>query len=139
MVDLSVAVTPLYFGSIAWEKKALEKRAAEQGPSAADYDPPDTRTSLAMGVLSLTTPITAAITAYAVPFRVGKRSGRVGKVVLGVAVTAAIATTVADGIVRTADTASERGRRAKAQARRVAEVGGVVAIAAGGVVLTATT
>ena len=139
MVDLSVAVTPLYFGSIAWEKKALEKRAAEQGPSAADYDAPDTRTSLAMGVLSLTTPITAAITAYAVPFRVGKRSGRVGKVVLGVAVTAAIATTVADGIVRTADTASERGRRAKAQARKVAEVGGVVAIAAGGVVLTATT
>ena len=139
MVDLSVAVTPLYFGSIALEKKALERRAAEQGPSAADYDPPDTRTSLAMGTLSLTAPITAAIAAYAVPFRVGKRSGRVGKVVLGVAITAAAVTTIADGIVRTADVATERGRRAKAQARKVAEVGGVAAIAAGGVVLTATT
>ncbi len=139
MIDLSVAVTPLYFGSIALEKKALERRAAEHGPSAADYDPPDTRTSLAMGALSLTTPITAAIAAYAVPFRVGTRSGRVGKVVLGVAVTAAVAATIADGIVRTADTATERGRRAKARARKVAEVGGVAAIVAGGVVLTATT
>jgi sterol desaturase/sphingolipid hydroxylase (fatty acid hydroxylase superfamily) len=139
VIDLSVAVTPLYFGSIALEKKALERRAAEHGPSAADYDPPDTRTSLAMGALSLTAPITAAIAAYAVPFRVGKRSGRVGKVVLGVAATAAVVTTIADGIVRTADVATERGRRAKAQARKVAEVGGVAAIAAGGVVLTATT
>jgi len=138
VIDLSVAVTPLYFGSMAWEKKALERRAAEQGPTAADYLPPDTSTSLGMGVLSLTTPLTAALIAHAVPFRVGKRSGRIGKVVLGVAVTAAAVTTVADRIVRTADAATERGRRAKDTARKAAEVGGVVAIAAGGVVLTAT-
>ena len=129
VIDLSVAVTPLYFGSMAWEKKALERRAAEQGPTAADYLPPDTSTSLGMGVLSLTTPLTAALIAHAVPFRVGKRSGRIGKVVLGVAVTAAAVTTVADRIVRTADAATERGRRAKDTARKAAEVGGVVAIA----------
>ena len=70
MVDLSVAVTPLYFGSMAWEKHALEERAKTLGPSAADYERPDTRTSLAMGVLSLTTPITAGLAAYAVPFKV---------------------------------------------------------------------
>ncbi|MDO8389140.1 MAG: sterol desaturase family protein [Actinomycetota bacterium] len=139
MVDLSVAVTPLYFGSMAWEKHALEERAKALGPSAADYELPDTRTSLAMGVLSLTTPITAGLAAYAVPFKVGKRSGRVGKVVLGVAVTAAAVTTVADYVARTADAHTEAGRRAKAKARKAAEVGGVVAIAAGGVVLTATT
>lgn len=139
MVDLSVAVTPLYFGSMAWEKHALDERAKTQGPSAADYEQPDTRTSLAMGLLSLTTPITAGLAAYAVPFKVGKRSGRIGKVVLGVAVTAAAVTTVADYIERTSDARTDAGRRAKATARKVAEVGGVAAIAAGGVVLTATT
>jgi len=139
MVDLSVAVTPLYFGSMAWEQHALKERAKVHGPTAADYERPDTRTSLAMGVLSLTTPITAGLVAYAVPFRVGKRSGRVGKVVLAVAVTATAVTTVADYVARTADQHTEAGRRAKAKARKVAEVGGVAAIAAGGVVLTATT
>ena len=52
-MDLSVAVTPLYFGSMAWEQRALKQRAEVAGPSAADYLAPDTRTSLAMGVLSL--------------------------------------------------------------------------------------
>jgi hypothetical protein len=65
VVDLSVAVTPLYFGSMAWEKRALDRRALEQGPSAADYLGPDTRTSLGMGVLSLTTPLTVALVAGA--------------------------------------------------------------------------
>ncbi|MDO8364570.1 MAG: sterol desaturase family protein [Actinomycetota bacterium] len=142
MIDLSVAVTPLYFGSMAWEQRALQRRAETQGPSAADYLAPDTRTSLAMGVLSLTTPLTAALAAYAVPFATGRRrgrSGRVGQVVLGVAIAAAAATTVADSVARTADTATAKGRLAKARARKVAEVGGVAAIAAGGVVLSATT
>ncbi|CAB4363090.1 unannotated protein [freshwater metagenome] len=139
MVDLSVAVTPLYYGSMAWEKRALERRAALEGPSTADYLMPDSKTSLAFGALSLTTPITAALAAYAVPFKVGKRSGRVGKVVLGVAVTAAAVTTVADYLARTADTRSEAGRSAKAKARKVAAVGGVAAVVAGGVVLTAAT
>lgn len=142
MFDLSVAVTPLYFGSMAWEQRALKKRAEVEGPSAADYLPPDTRTSLGMGTLSLTTPISAALAAYAVPVRTsGKRgrSGRIGQVVVGVALTAAIATTIADQVAAKADVATAAGRRAKARARKVAEVGGVAAIAAGGVALTATT
>lgn len=141
MVDLSVAVTPLYFGTMAWERHALARRAEVEGPSAADYDRPDTTTSLAMGVLSLTGPITAYLVSFTVPFATGKgrgRSGRIGKVVLGVAATAAVATTVADRVARTADTATDAGRRLKARARQVAAVGGVAAIAGAGTVVAAT-
>ena len=140
-MDLSVAVTPLYFGSMAWEQRALKQRAEVAGPSAADYLAPDTRTSLAMGVLSLTTPLTAALASYAIPFRTGTgrgRSGRIGRIVVGVAVAAAVATTVADRVATKADRATDAGRRARARARKVAEVGGVAAIAAGGVALAAT-
>ena len=140
-MDLSVAVTPLYFGSMAWEQRALKQRAEVAGPSAADYLAPDTRTSLAMGVLSLTTPLTAALASYAIPFRTGTgrgRSGRIGRIVVGVAVAAAVATTVADRVAAQADVATHAGRRARARARKVAEVGGVAAFAAGGVALAAT-
>ena len=142
MIDLTVAVTPLYAGSMVWEQRALRQRAKVEGPGAADYLPPDTRTSLAMGALSLTTPLSAALAAYAVPFRTsGKRgrSGRIGQVVVGVALTAAIAATVADVIATRADVATAAGRRARARARTVATVAGPAAIAAGGVALTATT
>ncbi len=89
-MDLTVAVTPLYFGSMALEQRALKKRAELEGPSAADYLRPDTITSLGMGVLSITTPLTVALAGYAVPFRTGTgrgRSGRIGQVVVGVALT----------------------------------------------------
>jgi len=141
-MDLSVAVTPLYVGSMVWEQRSLARRAELAGPSAADYLPPDTRTSLLMGALSLTTPLSAALASYAVPFRTsGKRgrSGRIGQVVVGVAVAAAVATTLADRTAAAADVATEKGRAARARARKVAGVGGVAAVAAGGVVLTATT
>ena len=135
-MDLSVAVTPLYFASMAAERKQLQRRAEVLGPTPADYEPNDTRTSLGMGVLSLTTPLTLGLASRAA-LRRGAR-GKVGKVVLGVAVTAAVATTVADRKVAAADVATEAGRRAKARARAVAEVGGVVAVLAGGLVVTAT-
>jgi sterol desaturase/sphingolipid hydroxylase (fatty acid hydroxylase superfamily) len=141
-MDLSVAVTPLYFGSMAWERRALQRRAELDAPSAADYLKPDTITSLGMGVLSLTTPISAALAGWVVPFASGKgrgRSGRIGQAVLAAAALAAVATTVADRVAASADVATHAGRRAKARARKVAEVGGVAAIVAGGVVLTATT
>lgn len=141
-MDLSVAVTPLYFGSMAWEHRALKRRAEVLGPSTADYLKHDTTASLGMGVLSLTTPLTALAASYAVPFRRGTargRSGRIGQVVLGVALAAAVATTVADRVAATADAATDRGRRVRARARTVSQVGGVAALAAGGVVLTATT
>lgn len=142
VIDLSVAVTPLYFASMAWEKRALDRRAAVEGPGAATYDRPDTTASLGMGVLSLTTPVTAYLASFAVPFATGTgrgRSGRLGKVVLGVAAAAAVATTIADRVNRVADEATPKGRAARRRARKVAEVGGVAALAAGGVVLTATT
>lgn len=136
-MDLSVAVTPLYFASMAAERRQLQRRAIEQGPSSADYDKPDTLASLGMGVLSLTTPITVQLAACAA-LRKGAK-GRVGKVVLAAAVTAAIATTVADRVGVTADAATEKGRRLRARARTASAVGGVVAVGAGGLVLTATT
>ena len=64
-MDLSVAVTPLYFASMAAEREALRRRAEVIGPSAADYTPSDTKASLGMGVLSLTTPLTTAVLARA--------------------------------------------------------------------------
>jgi sterol desaturase/sphingolipid hydroxylase (fatty acid hydroxylase superfamily) len=135
-MDLSVAVTPLYFASMAAERKQLQQRAEVLGPTSADYEPSDTRTSLGMGVLSLTSPITFSLATRAALRRGAK--GRVGKVVLGVAVTAAVVTTVADRVVAAADVATQTGRTARARARAVAEVGGVVAVVAGGLVLTAT-
>ncbi len=135
-MDLSVAVTPLYVASMVAERKKLQQRAIEQGPSAADYLKPDTTTSLGMGVLSLTTPITVHLAGYAALRRGAK--GRIGKVVLGVAVGAAVATTVADFVVKKTGGTTLDGRRLRKRARKVAEVGGVATIAAGGLVLTAT-
>jgi sterol desaturase/sphingolipid hydroxylase (fatty acid hydroxylase superfamily) len=141
-MDLTVAVTPLYFGSMALEQRALKKRAELHGPSAADYLKPDTMTSLGMGVLSISTPLTVALAGYAVPFRTGTgrgRSGRIGQVVVGIALTAAAATAVADAIANRADLATATGRRAKARARQVASVSSVTALASGALALTATT
>jgi sterol desaturase/sphingolipid hydroxylase (fatty acid hydroxylase superfamily) len=135
-MDVSVAVSPLYFASMAAERKQLQRRAEALGPTQADYEPNDTRASLGMGVLSLTSPITLGLATRAALRRGSK--GRVGKVVLGVAVTAAVITTIADRVVVAADVVTETGRRTRTRARAVAEVGGVVAVAAGGLVLTAT-
>ena len=135
-MDLSVAVTPLYFASMAAEKKALDRRAAAEGPSAATYERRDTTTSLAMGALSLTTPLTAAVIGRAALRR--GRAGRIGRVVLGVAAAAVVITTVADVVARRADAMSAAGRRVRERARRVASIGGVTAVVAGGVVVCAT-
>jgi sterol desaturase/sphingolipid hydroxylase (fatty acid hydroxylase superfamily) len=135
-VDLSVAVTPLYFASMAAEKKVLDRRAEEEGPSAATYEQRDTATSLAMGALSLTTPLTAAVIGRAALRR--GRAGRIGRVILGIAAIAALITTVADVVARRADVLSATGRRLRERARRVASIGGVTAVVAGGVVVCAT-
>jgi sterol desaturase/sphingolipid hydroxylase (fatty acid hydroxylase superfamily) len=135
-VDLSVAVTPLYFATMAWERAVLRRRAERLGPSAADYTKPDTTTSLGMGVLSLTTPLTAAALSLLVPRR-GRR-GLAGRVVIGVAATAAVAATIADVVEARSDPSTEVGRRRRRAARQVAAVGGVAAVAAGGAVACAT-
>ena len=138
-MDLSVAVTPLYFGSMAWEHQALERRVLDENSvesPAANYTKPDTVASLGMGVLSLVTPLTMATVRYAIPRRGAK--GRIGRVIVGVAVLSAAATTIADAVAARADGATAAGRRVKAKARKVAEVGGVAAIASAGLVASAS-
>ncbi len=138
-MDLSVAVTPLYFGSMAWEHRTLQRRVLDvdsEESLAANYTKPDTMASLGMGVLSLTTPITMALARYAVPRRGPK--GRIGRVVVAVAVVGAGAATIADAVAARADVATAAGRRVKARARKVAQVGGVAAVAGAGLALSAT-
>lgn len=149
-MDLSVLATPAYFAAMGVERVVLRRRAADAGPSAADYERHDTLTSLGMGVLSLTTPLTAAIVARAVPFRIGARRGRIGKLVLTVGGVAAVVTTAADAVARRAATdavavtaggpgtvAARRSRRHHV-ARRMASVGGVTTVVAGGLVAAAS-
>src|SRR5690606_24787940 len=93
-IDPTVAAIPFYFGSMAVEHRYLQRRAAVEGPSAADYEPADTRASLTMGVASLVVPLASHLLArHVVPGR-----GRYGKVLLGAAAGAAVVTTVADAV-----------------------------------------
>jgi sterol desaturase/sphingolipid hydroxylase (fatty acid hydroxylase superfamily) len=127
MIDLTVVAVPFYFGSMGAEYRALATRAELRGPSPADYTPEDTKASLAMGVGSLVAPFAAA--ALARQFLPGK--GRFPKVLVRTAVVATVVTTVADRVARRKD-------RAGRMARKVARVGGPVAVATGGLALTTT-
>lgn len=141
-MDPSVAVTPLYFGSMAWEQRALKAACRGRRPERGRL--PGARHAYQLGhgcAQPHHAALMAASASYAIPFRTGTGlgcSGRIGRMVVGVAVVAAVATTVADRVATKADRATDAGRRARARARKVAEVGGVVAIAAGGVALAAT-
>ena len=126
-MDLTVTAVPVYFGSMAAERRYLVRRAAQQGPSPADYTKPDTAASLAMGVGSLLAPLAAA----ALVKRITPGKGRYPKVLVRTAVTAFVATSVAD---RLAARDGVVGR----VARRVARVGGPVAVAAGGLAVGTT-
>jgi sterol desaturase/sphingolipid hydroxylase (fatty acid hydroxylase superfamily) len=143
-IDPTVAAIPFYFGSMAAEHRYLQRRAATRGPSAADYEPSDTRASLTMGVASLVVPLASHVLArHVVP---GK--GRYAKVLLGTAAGAAALTTVADVLARSepagedprdrvveaeAAPASTGGHRRSLRrwARRVRRVSGPVAVATG--------
>jgi sterol desaturase/sphingolipid hydroxylase (fatty acid hydroxylase superfamily) len=127
-VDATVVAIPFYFGSMAAERRYLQQRAEREGPSAADYDRPDTAASLTMGVASLVAPLAAGALAN----RVTPGKGRWGRALVGTAVGTAMATTVADRLVDHDRPAVRRW------ARRVAQVGGPVAIATGGLALTTT-
>ncbi|MEO6125911.1 MAG: sterol desaturase family protein [Ilumatobacteraceae bacterium] len=132
-MDLAAAATPLYIGSMLYENRKLKQRAIEVGPTPADYCKPDTTVSLAMGAASLIVPITQYLSGHIVP---GK--GRFGKVALTTVATAIAVTTVADRIVKSAKS-DDKGQRLARRARSVAKVGGVAAIAGGGILLTAST
>ena len=102
-MDLTQAATPGYFATMAIEHQVLKHRAARVGPSPADYERNDTRTSLGMGVLSLVAPFVAA--KVLAPFVPGK--GKYGKALLATAAGAALVTTVADRF------AAQRGARTR--------------------------
>ena len=128
-MDLTVAAIPFYFASMEAERRWLKRQADAGKPSPADYVPPDTAASLAMGVGSLVLPLaTRALLGKVLP---GK--GRFPNVLVRTAVGAAIATTIADVVNRqtesAADDAEEPSKPAQRIARRVAQVGGPLAIA----------
>jgi sterol desaturase/sphingolipid hydroxylase (fatty acid hydroxylase superfamily) len=128
VADLSALAAPIYIGSMVVENRALQKRAAQIGPSAADYLKPDTRASLSMGLGSGVYPALVFLSRSFVP-----RRGRLAKAAIGTTIAAVVVTTIADRVeARTSDD----GRRA--QARSVARVGGVTAVALGGLVTTAS-
>ena len=56
-MDLTVLATPGYFATMGAEYVYLENRAAERGPTAADYERRDTVASLSMGLGSLVAPL----------------------------------------------------------------------------------
>jgi sterol desaturase/sphingolipid hydroxylase (fatty acid hydroxylase superfamily) len=127
-VDPTVVATPFYFGSMEAERRYLRRRAAVRGPSAADYTREDTVTSLTMGVASLVVPLASAVLVrHVTPGR-----GRFGRALLGTAATAVLVTTAADRVERGG------GPLARRRARRVAALGGPVAVTAGLVALGAT-
>ena len=135
--DLTVLAVPAYFGTMEAERRKLKRRALEQGPSAADYTPEDTKASLAMGIGSLVMPLAAhAVVRHLVP---GK--GRFGRALVGTAIGAAIATTVADRVADAphSESDTENRRAARRWAGKVRRVSGPVAIGTGTLALASWT
>ena len=158
-VDLTVLAVPGYFAAMGLEYLGQRRRIARGGaPSAGDYERRDTLASLAMGNLSLLAPfVMPRLLRSITPGR-----GRFAKVAVGVAAGAAAATTVADIVAKrserrmavvgvTAPVKAEEQAEAAGPAasvasaaqpdpellaRRIASIGGVAAIAVGGVALT---
>ncbi|HEX5945432.1 MAG TPA: sterol desaturase family protein [Acidimicrobiales bacterium] len=104
-MDLTQLATPLYFGTMAIEHKVLARRAATRGPSAGDYAGPDTRASLTMGTASLALPLVTHRLVRA--FAPGR--GRWARGLIAGTMAAAVATTVADTIVRRRSPAGRPG------------------------------
>ena len=145
--DPTIIAIPFYFGSMAAEHRYLTRRAARLGPSAADYEPADTRASLTMGVASLVVPLASHLLVQ--PLVPGK--GRYAKVLVGTAAGAAVITTIADRVAGHEDEPADprdqvvedhdppsgaRPRTARHWARRVRRVSGPVAVATGTVAFT---
>jgi sterol desaturase/sphingolipid hydroxylase (fatty acid hydroxylase superfamily) len=150
-----VLAVPGYFAAMGaealWQRR---RRAAGGGPTAGEYERRDTVASLTMGTLSLLAPL--VVPRLVRPLAPGR--GKYGKVLVGTALGAAAVTTAADAVVRRAArrAAAAAGPGAApgpvpvpvpstapdeplvAAARKVAAVGGVAAVAAGGLAVTTT-
>ncbi|MCJ7673222.1 MAG: sterol desaturase family protein [Acidimicrobiia bacterium] len=140
-MDLTVAATPAYFGTMALEAELLRRRAEQHGPSAADYERRDTIASLAMGVGSLLAPL--VLPKLLKPITPGK--GKYGKALVATALGAVAVTTIADLVARREEAKTESGAESRAQGRRrarlarqVASAAGVASVVAGGVAITTT-
>ncbi len=157
--DLTVLAVPFYFAALGAEYLWLRHRAKDRGPTAGDYERRDTVASLTMGVISLVAPL--VMPKLLRPFTPGR--GRFGKALVVGALGAAAITTAADHVSRriasesppadpddlsaplmrpssTMTTLPVRvdGESAQRTARRVAAVGGVATVVAGGVAITTT-
>jgi sterol desaturase/sphingolipid hydroxylase (fatty acid hydroxylase superfamily) len=95
-VDPTIVAVPFYFASMGAEAWYLRRRAADRGPTPADYTKADTIASLTMGVGSLLAPL--AVPKLFGPVTPGK--GRYGKALVLTALGATAATTIADVIAR---------------------------------------
>jgi sterol desaturase/sphingolipid hydroxylase (fatty acid hydroxylase superfamily) len=141
-MDATVVAVPVYFGTMGAEYLYLRRRAEQRGPSPADYERRDTITSLTMGVGSLLAPM--VVPKLFGPITPGK--GRFAKALVITAIGAAAVTTIADvlGRLDTSDPDSadpdalDRGPLDASLARRVAAIGGVAAVVAGGIAITST-
>ena len=147
-VDLTVVAVPGYFAAMGVEYWLQRKRLATGGTlTAGAYQKKDTMASLAMGSLSLLAPFVMPRLLRPVT----RGSGRFAKALVGAAAGAAALTTVADVLVRQAErrALTDEPKRlngasrvddspapAPSTARKVAAIGGVAAIAAGGVAVT---
>jgi sterol desaturase/sphingolipid hydroxylase (fatty acid hydroxylase superfamily) len=97
MGDLTVAAIPYYFAGMGLEAWAHERRRARTGTvTAGDYEPRDTAASLTMGVASLVAPLVTRPLLY----RLDVFRGRAGRVLVGIAGAAAVATVAADTLAR---------------------------------------
>ena len=148
-LDLTLFAIPGYFAAMGAERRWLQRRASQRGPTPADYEQRDTVASLTMGVASVFAPMVLARILR--PFVPGK--GRFGKALVGVAAGAVVAATVADAVVRRAEGDRTEGDRTDVDsptgsegpredptpiARKVAQFGGVTAVVAGGLAITTT-
>ena len=98
-MDLTVIAIPGFFGSMAYESKWLQRRAAADGPSPVDYERNDTIASLTMGTGSLVIPLLTSRLSR--NFELGR--GRWAKPLLAVGLAAAAATAVADAVARSSE------------------------------------
>ncbi len=136
--DLTVVAVPAYFAAMGAEHLLQRRRLSRGGaPTAGDYERRDTVASLTMGTASLIVPL--LVPPLLRPFAPGR--GRLGKVLVGTALGAVAVTTVADAIARRSarrpgEAAPLEGPEPVPAARRVASIGGVTAVVAGGVAVT---